>query len=67
MGANRKYKVKSYKRSYGFGTKRLEDYIDHVADKLDSYNKGYLNLDDIEKTLEEETGIKVINGDFKKK
>ena len=52
---------------YGFGAKRLEDYIDYVADMLDSYNKGYLNLDDIEKTLEEETGIKVINGDFKKK
>lgn len=52
---------------YGFGAKRLEYYIDHMADMLDSYNKGYLNLDDIEQTLEEETGIKVINGDFKKK
>lgn len=45
---------------YGFGAKRLEEYIDNVADMLDSYNKGYLDLDDIKKTLEEETGIEVI-------
>ncbi|MGI5949840.1 hypothetical protein [Peptoniphilus sp.] len=52
---------------YGYGTKRLEEFIDHVADMLDSYNKGYLDLDDIENTLEEETGIKVNNGDLKRK
>lgn len=45
---------------YGYGAKRLEDFIENVADMLDSYNRGYLDLDDIEKTLEEETGIKVI-------
>lgn len=45
---------------YGFGTKRIEEYIDHVADMLDSYNRGYLDLDDIEKTLKEETGIEVV-------
>lgn len=47
---------------YGFGAKRLERFIDKVADMLDSYNKGYLDLDDIEKTIEEETGIKVLQG-----
>ena len=46
----------------GYGAQRLERFIDDVADMLDSYNKGYLDLDDIEKTLEEETGIKVIKG-----
>lgn len=45
---------------YGYGAKRLEEFIDNVADMLDSYNRGYLDLDDIEKTLEDETGIKVI-------
>ena len=45
---------------YGYGAKRLEDFIENVADMLDSYNRGYLDLDDIKKTLEEETGIKVI-------
>ena len=45
---------------YGYGAKRLEEFIDNVADMLDSYNKGYLDLDDIEQTLKEETGIEVI-------
>lgn len=45
---------------YGYGAQRLERFIDDVADMLDSYNKGYLDLDDIKKTLEEETGIKVV-------
>lgn len=45
---------------YGYGAKRLEEFIDNVADMLDSYNRGYLDLDDIKKTLEEETGIKAI-------
>lgn len=45
---------------YGYGAKRLEEFIDNVADMLDSYNKGYLDLDDIEKALKEETGIEVI-------
>lgn len=44
----------------GFGAKRLERFIDDVADMLDSYNRGYLDLDDIEQTLKEETGIEII-------
>ena len=45
---------------YGFGAQRLERFIDDVADILDSYNKGYLDLDDIEQTLKEETGIEIL-------
>lgn len=45
---------------YGYGAKRLEEFIDNVADMLDSYNRGYLDLGDIEQTLKEETGIEVI-------
>lgn len=45
---------------YGYGAKRLEEFIDNVADMLDSYNRGYLDLNDIEQTLKEETGIEVI-------
>ena len=44
----------------GFGAQRLERFIDDVADMLDSYNKGYLDLDDIEQTLKEETGIEIL-------
>ena len=45
---------------YGYGAKRLEDFIDNVADMLDSYNKGDLDLDDIEQTLKAEPGIEGI-------
>lgn len=45
---------------YGFGAKRLEKFIEDVADMLDSYNRGYLDLEDIENTLKEETGIEVV-------
>lgn len=45
---------------YGYGAQRLERFIDDVADMLDSYNKGYLDLDDIEQILKEETGIEIL-------
>lgn len=45
---------------HGFGTKRLERVLDQVNDLLDSFNKGYISIDDLNNTLYEETGIKVI-------
>jgi hypothetical protein len=45
---------------YGFGTKRLEDVLAYFNDLLDSYNKGYISIDDLNNTLYEETGIKVV-------
>lgn len=45
---------------YGFGTKRLEKCLDQVNELLDSFNKGYISIDDLNNTLHEETGIKVI-------
>lgn len=45
---------------HGFGTKRLEKVLEEVNDLLDSFNKGYISIDDLNGTLHEETGIKVI-------
>ncbi len=45
---------------YGFGTKRCEGVVDYVNDLLDSFNRGYISIDDLNSTLYEETGIKVI-------
>lgn len=45
---------------FGFGTKRMERFIDRMHDLMDSYNKGYINTDDLNKTIHEETGIKVL-------
>lgn len=42
---------------FGFGRVRLERYLDHLGEMMDAYNKGYLNLKDIEKVLEDEVGL----------
>lgn len=45
---------------FGFGATRLERFADYYADLLDSYNKGYVSVDDLNKDLLEETGVKVL-------
>lgn len=45
---------------YGFGKKRCEDVMSYVNDLLDSYNQNYISIYDLDSTLEEETGIKVL-------
>lgn len=45
---------------FDFGAKRLEDFIDGVYDMYDSIDQKYLSIDDIIKTIEEETGIQMI-------
>ena len=45
--------------NYGFGKVRSERFIDQVIDLYDSFDKGYLTIDDIHKALYEEVGIKI--------
>lgn len=42
---------------YGFGKSRLTKFLDHVIDMIDSVNKDYLTIEDMVKTIEEETGV----------
>lgn len=44
---------------WGFGKVRSERFIDQVLDLYDSFDKGYLTLDDIHNTLWEEAGVKI--------
>lgn len=44
---------------YGFGEKRLREFMDHYADLLDAFNKDYVSLPDIAQQLEKETGIRL--------
>lgn len=44
---------------YGFGKVRLERFMDHVIDLYESFNAGYLTLEDMHKALEDEVGVKV--------
>lgn len=47
---------------WGFGKVRCERFIDQVLDLYDSFNKDYVTLDDLEKCLWEEAGIKLERG-----
>ena len=43
---------------FGFGKVRLERYLNHYQDAIDSLNKGYLDLKDVQKVLLDEVKIK---------
>lgn len=44
---------------YGLGKVRLERFMDQVIDLYESFNAGYLTLEDMHKALEDEVGIKI--------
>ena len=43
---------------FGFGKVRLERYLKHYQEAVDSLNKGYLDLNDVQKVLLDEVKIK---------
>ena len=46
---------------FGFGPVRCERFTDAVLELYDSFEKGYVSLEDIHKTLKEETGITIVS------
>lgn len=46
---------------WGFGKVRGERFIEQVLDLYNSFEKGYLSLDDIHNCLWEEGGIKLVD------
>lgn len=42
---------------FGFGKKRLERFTNEYLGVIHAYNEGYLNLTDVIKTIEKETGL----------
>lgn len=44
---------------FGFGPVRCERFTDAVLDLYDSFDKGYITLEDIHRTLKEESGITI--------
>lgn len=45
---------------YGWGKKRLSNFMDYVLELYDSFEKDYVALDDLWDTIEKETGVKLI-------
>lgn len=46
-------------QEFGFGEKRVGRFIDKCQDILDSYNRGYISLEDIETMLKNDAGIEI--------
>ena len=44
---------------FGHGKSRLEKLADKIFDLYDSYEKGFISMQDIEDTIFEETGMKI--------
>lgn len=44
---------------YGFGEKRLSEFLGHFKQMVEDYNNGYLDLQDAHQTIKEETGITI--------
>lgn len=44
---------------YGFQPDKLESFVTDTLSLYDSYEKGYLTLEDIKQTLEYEAGVKL--------
>lgn len=46
---------------FGFGQKRLLQFYESFMDLYDSIEKGYLTIEDIVKTINEETDIEIVD------
>ena len=45
---------------FGFGEKRIDKFIAAYIELYDGIDEGYLDLKDIIKTINEETGVKIV-------
>lgn len=50
---------------FGFGPVRCERFTDQVLELYDSFEKGYVTLEDIHLALKEETGITLVSEERK--
>lgn len=59
MAKNFYFSMMVLRDKYGFGKKRLGDFMEYMADLYDSFGDGYLSLEDMEITIFEETGVRI--------
>ena len=45
---------------YGFGSKRLDAFMEYTIDLFDSFVKEYITLEDLINTVKEETGVDIV-------
>lgn len=49
--------LKVLRDEFGFGKKRLQQYIDALNYQIEAFNQGYVSLKDIVDMINEETGL----------
>lgn len=54
--------IMALRDTWDFGGQRIEEFIDAVSDLYDSIDQGYLDINDIIETIEEETQVQIIRG-----
>lgn len=51
--------IMALRNKFDFGSARIERWIDEINYLRDSYEKGYISVQDLQKTIKEETGIEI--------
>lgn len=51
--------IMALRNKFDFGSARIERWIDEINDLRDSYEKGYISVQGLQKTIKEETGIEI--------
>ena len=63
QASNRAIKIMSYfpmwvlRTKFGFGRKRIEQYMQEFNELMDSYTRDYVKLEDIVQALKDEVGV----------
>lgn len=51
--------IMELRNKFDFGSARIERWIDEINDLRESYEKGYISVQDLQQTIKEETGIEI--------
>ena len=51
--------IMALRNKFDFGSARIERWIDEINDLRGSYEKGYISVQDLQKTIKEDTGIEI--------
>ena len=51
--------IMALRNKFGFGSARIERWIDEINALKESYEKGYISVQDLQQTIKEETGIEI--------
>ena len=51
--------IMALRNKFDFGNARIERWLDEMKELEDSYQKGFISVSDLQKTIKEEVGIEI--------